>query len=45
MEKKYKGLRRNGTWEEFISNSIEDARPENSGYEKVVDLETDEEIK
>jgi hypothetical protein len=45
MDRKYKGLRENGQWEEFYSDSVEDARPENSGYEKVIDVETGEELK
>jgi hypothetical protein len=42
--KRYKGLREDGQWDEFEASSLEEAKPENSGYEKVIDAETEEEI-
>lgn len=32
---KYKGLRDNGTWEEFEADSDSEATPSKTGYEKV----------
>ena len=46
MNKKYSGyIKIKNKWEDFTSDNLEDARPCNSGYDKVIDLETDEEIK
>lgn len=45
MDKIYKGLRENGVWEEFASSTREAAEPQNSGYEKVIEVETGEEVK
>lgn len=44
MNKKYRGLREDGEWEEFEADSREAATPEASGYERVLDAETEEEI-
>lgn len=45
MDRNYRGLKENGTWEEFSASSVEEATPEITGYEKVIDEETSEEIK
>ncbi len=44
MDRLYRGLRENGIWDDFESNSRSAAEPQNSGYEKVVDAATGEEI-
>lgn len=44
MDKIYKGQTENGSWEEFTASSVEDAKPENSGYEKVIDVSTGEQV-
>jgi hypothetical protein len=42
--KRYKGLREDGQWEEFEASDGIYVTPENTGYEKVIDAETEEEI-
>jgi hypothetical protein len=44
MDKIYRGLREDGRWDEFSADSREAATPSASGYEKVVDVETGEEV-
>jgi hypothetical protein len=51
MTKKYKGFindylnAHHLEWQEFTSDNEEDATPEATGYERVVELETGKEIK
>lgn len=44
MTRKYNGLRDSGQWEEFEADKVEDARPSVSGYKRVEDAETGEEV-
>lgn len=45
MDRKYKGLTDYGVWQDFESDDIDEARPVISGYIKVIDVETGEELK
>lgn len=42
--KLYRGLLENGKWEEFEASDVSEAVPSVSGYEKVEDAQTGEEI-
>ena len=42
MDKKYIGIDEKGNREPFSSDNLEDARPENSGYERVEDEDGNE---
>lgn len=39
MDKKYRGKRDDGSWEEFEASSPEFATPETSGYSEVEEIE------
>ncbi len=44
MDKKYRGFKDNGQWEDFMASSEDQATPGVTGYMKVFRAEDDQEI-